>query len=113
MLLLTALLFFSTVLVLNQIVLRFNHNYESILQYMAEIKKKYLDNFILDESFIHFAYEDLDLSQVSFAPLIKKYKNLSIVKSMSKDFGIAGIRCGYGIMSEDKVKNLLKIKFVK
>ena len=26
---------------------------------------------------------------------------------MSKDFGIAGIRCGYGIMNSDKVKKLL------
>lgn len=27
---------------------------------------------------------------------------------MSKDFGIAGIRAGYGIMSADKVAKLLK-----
>ncbi len=30
-----------------------------------------------------------------------------IVKSLSKDFGIAGVRAGYAVMSEDKVKILL------
>lgn len=77
------------------------------IHYLLE-ELKHLDNFILDESFIHFAYEDLDLSQVSLTAFIKKYKNLSIIKSMSKDFGIAGIRCGYGILSKNKVQDLLK-----
>ena len=36
-----------------------------------------------------------------------KYPNLIIVKSMSKDFGIAGIRSGYGIMNKQRVKSLL------
>ena len=31
---------------------------------------------------------------------------------MSKDFGIAGIRAGYTIMSEQKIKNLLKTGFL-
>jgi histidinol-phosphate/aromatic aminotransferase/cobyric acid decarboxylase-like protein len=34
--------------------------------------------------------------------------NLSLLNSMSKDFGIAGIRVGYGVMHEDKVRTLLK-----
>jgi histidinol-phosphate/aromatic aminotransferase/cobyric acid decarboxylase-like protein len=68
---------------------------------------KDLENIIIDESFIHFAYENLELSQISSEELISKYGNLTIVKSMSKDFGIAGIRAGYAIMHEDKVKKLL------
>ncbi|PHY90807.1 aminotransferase class I/II-fold pyridoxal phosphate-dependent enzyme, partial [Campylobacter vulpis] len=40
--------------------------------------------------------------------LCKEFKNLIIIKSMSKDFGIAGIRVGYGIMSEDRVGALLE-----
>jgi len=68
---------------------------------------KDLDNIIIDESFIHFAYENIDLSQISSEDLIKKYSNLIIVKSLSKDFGIAGVRAGYALMSEDKVSSLL------
>lgn len=67
----------------------------------------HLDNLILDESFIHFAYESVDLYQISHEEMIKTYPNLCIVKSMSKDFGIAGIRAGYGVMNKDKVNTLL------
>jgi histidinol-phosphate/aromatic aminotransferase/cobyric acid decarboxylase-like protein len=40
--------------------------------------------------------------------LVLKYDNLIIIKSMSKDFGIAGVRSGYVIMKEERVKSLLK-----
>jgi histidinol-phosphate/aromatic aminotransferase/cobyric acid decarboxylase-like protein len=68
----------------------------------------HLDNLILDESFIHFAYESVDLYQISHEEMIQSYPNLCIVKSMSKDFGIAGIRAGYGVMNKEKVNALLK-----
>lgn len=68
---------------------------------------KSLENIILDESFVDFAYEDSALSRVSRQKFINSYPNLTIVKSMSKDFGIAGIRAGYGIMGADRVRKLL------
>jgi histidinol-phosphate/aromatic aminotransferase/cobyric acid decarboxylase-like protein len=37
-----------------------NHDIHYLLKELS-----HLDNIILDESFIHFAYEDLDLSQIS------------------------------------------------
>lgn len=76
------------------------------LDYLMENLKS-LKNIIIDESFIHFAYENLELSQISSEELIAKYNNLTIIKSMSKDFGIAGIRAGYAIMHEDRVSRLL------
>jgi histidinol-phosphate/aromatic aminotransferase/cobyric acid decarboxylase-like protein len=66
-----------------------------------------IENLIVDESFIHFAYESSELSQISSEELINKYRNLTIIKSMSKDFGIAGIRAGYAVMHEYRVKQLL------
>ncbi|WP_316791783.1 histidinol-phosphate transaminase [Pedobacter frigoris] len=67
----------------------------------------FVDNVIIDESFIHFAYETENYQLVSLAHLVEKYPNLIVLKSMSKDFGIAGIRAGYGIMKESYVKSLL------
>ena len=67
----------------------------------------HLDNIIVDESFIHFAFEDSKMIQVSSEDMVNQYRNLCIIKSMSKDFGIAGIRAGYGVMSRDKVESLL------
>ncbi|ADR22642.1 aminotransferase [Marivirga tractuosa] len=73
---------------------------------------KHVKNIILDESFIHFAYEDEMLQLESASNLIDEFPNLSIVKSMSKDFGIAGIRSGYLISSKPKVSHLLKNGFL-
>ena len=66
----------------------------------------HLENIIVDESFIHFAYEGADMYQITSEELIERHPNLVIVKSMSKDFGIAGIRAGYAVMHADRVKAL-------
>lgn len=66
-----------------------------------------VDNIIVDESFIHFAREENDEIKTT-VKLIERFKNLIVIKSMSKDFGIAGIRAGYGVMSAEKVSYLLQ-----
>lgn len=76
------------------------------LEFIMESCKS-IETFIIDESFIHFAYEDVELSQISTEELIDRYPNQIVVKSMSKDFGIAGIRAGYAVMSEERVSALL------
>ncbi|WP_129714881.1 histidinol-phosphate transaminase [Pedobacter sp. SYP-B3415] len=68
----------------------------------------FVDQVIVDESFIHFAYEDDTYGLMSLSHLAAEYPNLVVVKSMSKDFGVAGIRAGYGIMSESRVQSLLR-----
>jgi len=68
----------------------------------------FVKTVILDESFIHFAFSEEDFKIDSVGNLIVKYPNLIVLKSMSKDFGIAGIRAGYAIMSEERVTLLLK-----
>jgi histidinol-phosphate/aromatic aminotransferase/cobyric acid decarboxylase-like protein len=78
---------------------------EIVYKILTELS--FVENIILDESFIHFAYENLDLSMIDSYRLINEFPNLSIVKSMAKDFGIAGIRAGYGIMSKAKIDYLL------
>lgn len=67
----------------------------------------YIDTILLDESFIHFAFEDDSCEYVSSAGLVNQFDNLIIIKSMSKDFGVAGLRVGYGIMSDQRVIDLL------
>lgn len=68
---------------------------------------KDLELIIVDESFIHFAYENDQFELARNEYLVHRYPNLVIVKSMSKDFGIAGIRAGYGVMRKERVKDLL------
>jgi histidinol-phosphate/aromatic aminotransferase/cobyric acid decarboxylase-like protein len=62
---------------------------------------------ILDESFVDFAYEDERLGRQSLAADAALMPNVVLVKSMSKDFGVAGLRAGYAVMSPDRVRELL------
>jgi histidinol-phosphate/aromatic aminotransferase/cobyric acid decarboxylase-like protein len=64
-------------------------------------------NVIVDESFIHFACEGDGYIYRSVADQVGRLPNLTVVKSMSKDFGVAGIRAGYAVMAPDRVKTLL------
>lgn len=84
--------------------------YEEMIRLLEEFR--YLDNIIVDESFIHFAYEDNQYSLKSVADFIERYSNLIVIKSMSKDFGIAGVRAGYAIMGEQTVRSLTKDGFL-
>jgi histidinol-phosphate/aromatic aminotransferase/cobyric acid decarboxylase-like protein len=67
----------------------------------------WVENVIIDESFVHFAYEDDELTMKSIVSEVIDRENIIIIKSMSKDFGIAGLRCGYAAMSKKRVNDLL------
>jgi histidinol-phosphate/aromatic aminotransferase/cobyric acid decarboxylase-like protein len=78
---------------------------EEILKILNELN--YLDLIVIDESFIHFAFEDSSFELIDNNKFINQFDNLVIIKSLSKDFGVAGIRCGYSIMNETRVDELL------
>jgi len=77
------------------------------LRYIVNSLKE-VDNIIIDESFIHFAFEDDNYSLLSATELYKEFSNIIVVKSMSKDFGVAGIRAGYAVMDRYRVSDLLE-----
>ena len=67
-----------------------------------------LGTIIVDESFIHFADKATPHGELpSLTGITNQFDNVTIVKSMSKDFGIAGIRAGYAIMPAERVTQLL------
>lgn len=68
----------------------------------------FLENIIIDESFVHFSFDGFNGKYDNWEGLAAENSKIIVIKSMSKDFGIAGIRAGYGIMSADRVSNLLK-----
>ena len=83
----------------------------------AEIAKlleglKSVGTVLLDESFIHFAFENDQMDPLSYVDMVLKYPNVVTIKSMSKDFGIAGIRAGYAIMHPSRIKQLLSNGFL-
>jgi len=60
----------------------------------------------VDECFIELVPE----SNQSVINLVKKYDNLFVLRSLTKSFGLAGIRIGYGIGSKTTIDILKKIK---
>ncbi len=58
---------------------------------------------ILDEAYMGFYGE-------SCVELTKKYKNVLVVKTFSKYYSLAGIRCGYAIGDKALVEGLFKCK---
>jgi len=76
-----------------------------LVELLEELRS--VPNVIIDESFIHFACEGEDYAYWSVAEEVRRFPNLTVVKSMSKDFGVAGIRAGYAVMAPDRVRALL------
>ncbi|MEM1141517.1 MAG: aminotransferase class I/II-fold pyridoxal phosphate-dependent enzyme [Pseudomonadota bacterium] len=65
----------------------------------------HLDAIVLDESFIEFAASD---DQASLLADIDAIPNLLIVRSLSKDLGVPGLRLGYVASSNDDMLRALR-----
>lgn len=79
--------------------------YATMRELLEELRE--VPNVIVDESFIHFATEGPGFAYASVADEVSRFPNLMVLKSMSKDFGIAGIRAGYAVMAPERVRSLL------
>ena len=60
---------------------------------------------IVDEAYIDFARRTR-----SSVPLLKRYDNLVVVKTFSKSYSLAGIRCGYMIAGPETVAALERVR---
>ena len=54
--------------------------------------------FVIDEAYVEFA--GLERSQVE---LIKKYENVLVTRTLSKAYGLAGLRFGYALGNKDVI----------
>jgi len=60
---------------------------------------------IVDESFIDFTE---DTRSGSMAPEIERYRNLAIIKSLSKCYGIGGLRLGYLLTDDNQFADAVR-----
>ena len=71
---------------------------EKIASFINEASKSAL--VLLDEAYLEFA------AQKSMAKMVTDNKNLVVVKTFSKIYGLAGARVGYGIAHADTIDKL-------
>ncbi|WP_185857499.1 histidinol-phosphate transaminase [Blattabacterium cuenoti] len=71
---------------------------------IENITKKFTGIVVLDEAYIDFS------NQKSLSMEINKYPNLIILQTLSKSWGLAGLRIGIAIASENIIQWMNKVK---
>ena len=61
----------------------------------------------VDENYIEFTEEAQDTTMVGY---VKKYDNLFVIRSVTKFYGMPGIRFGYGIAAESLIDKLQTVR---
>ncbi|HSA75074.1 MAG TPA: histidinol-phosphate transaminase [Candidatus Nitrosocosmicus sp.] len=61
---------------------------------------------LLDESFLEFVDTKKKTTNNHFIDLVEEYENLIILRSLTKTFGLAGLRIGYMISAEPNIDKL-------
>jgi len=70
---------------------------------LIRIVKKAKDTVVLlDETYYHF-------KGITHVKLTKRYRNLIILQSFSKVFGLAGLRLGYVVSARENIENMRKV----
>jgi len=77
----------------------------SEIEKIASDKDKYSGLIVVDEAYIDFAGEN-----ASAVSLLQKYDNIVVLQTLSKAFGLAGIRCGFCIGPPDVIQLMNNVK---
>ena len=80
---------------------------QELLSFIDNVPSNVL--IIMDEAYFEYADSEEYLNTM---PLLEQYKNLVILRTFSKIYGLASLRVGYGIMHEDIAKELHKVRDV-
>ncbi|WP_375753494.1 histidinol-phosphate transaminase [Vibrio sp. HN007] len=76
-------------------------NREAIISLLEMTKDRAI--VVMDEAYIDFCPE------ASTVDLLDKYENLAILRTLSKAFALAGLRCGFTLANESLINVLLKV----
>lgn len=72
--------------------------------YLAKIADNFSGVVLVDEAYVDFVDPNLAHDTV---PLIAKYDNLLILRTLSKAYSLAGLRFGYGIGAESLIRPMM------
>ncbi len=80
--------------------------YDDIISIIEECNKR-KKIIIVDESFIDFSESDIRYTLIQNS-ILEKYKNLIVVKSISKSYGVPGFRLGVLVTCNDNIMKDIK-----
>ncbi len=73
--------------------------------FLKKVSKNIL--VVLDEAYIEYLNEN---KKMNIKKLINKYKNLCVIRTFSKAYGLAGLRIGYLVANENIIDIIKKVK---
>jgi len=81
--------------------------FKELSEFIDKLNDKIL--VVIDEAYFEFYEKEKIVNGIEF---IKKFpeKNILILRTFSKIFGLAGLRVGYGISKKEIIENLYKVK---
>ncbi len=78
---------------------------EDIIEFLESVPSSVL--VFLDEAYYDFVDEEKRIDAIS---LLNKYENLVVMRTFSKVMGLAAVRCGYCIASEEIIRMMMKAR---
>ena len=76
------------------------------LSYLEEVLQAADNLVVIDEAYLEFSGQD------SIITKLQKYDNLIVIRTLSKAFGLAGVRVGYAVAQKDVIEALSLVKLV-
>jgi histidinol-phosphate aminotransferase len=73
---------------------------------IARLARAVAGILVVDEAYIDFAGAD-DLSCI---PLVKRHRNVIVLRTFSKSYSLAGLRIGLAFASKDLIAGMMKVK---
>lgn len=73
------------------------------LEQLERLAEELLGVLVVDEAYVDFA-------EASALPLLQRYPNLIVLRTLSKGYSLAGLRLGFGMAQPDLLSGLMKVK---
>lgn len=80
-------------------------SHDQLFEFMGAVPRTAI--VVLDEAYAEYARASDYPNSIK---LLSKFPNLIILRTFSKIYGLAGLRIGYGIATEETIRNLNKVK---
>ena len=76
------------------------------LSYLEDVLQAANNLVVIDEAYLEFSEQD------SIITKLQEYDNLIVIRTLSKAFGLAGVRVGYAVAQKDVIEALSLVKLV-